>query len=348
MLPEKKATLYFATRIGELQLKLKRLFESMGLNSRTKRAIITLEVANPKQFLTDHLDTFTDYFNDMERDEIRLHLHEPHHAVRLEEMIFARPLQHYINSVADALFFEVMHEQSLTSHYQPIIHARSGAIYAYEALVRGVTLDGNLMYPGELFEKADRNDMIFMLDRLARESALKTAAVKKIKQKLFINFVPTAIYDPTFCLQSTVQWAKHFDFNPDQIVFEVVETQKTTDQKHLLKILNFYRDQGFRIALDDVGEGFSSLNMLIKIHPNYIKVDRAIIDHIDIHPMKQSVYKALFETAREHDIRVLAEGIERKEELAFIKEVGVDYVQGYYFGKPAAEPLRRLSPDLVL
>ena len=134
--------------------------------------------------------------------------------------------------------------------------------------------DGTLMYPDVLFTKSKRNDHNFKLDRLCRESALKTAATKKIAQKVFINFIPTSIYDPKFCLKSTEKWAKQLEFDPSQIVFEVVETEKVSDQNHLKKILEYYREKGFQIALDDVGEGYSSLNMLIELEPDIIKVDR--------------------------------------------------------------------------
>ena len=200
------------------------------------------------------------------------------------------------------------------------------SIYAYEALVRGVKDDGTLMYPDILFRKSKANDQDFKLDRLCRETALKTAAAKKITQKLFINFIPTAIYDPEFCLAAT----------------EVVETELVKDQDHLKKILNYYRRKGYKIALDDVGEGYSSLNMLIELKPDIIKVDRNIIDGIDKNELKQSVYKALYSIAKEHGIQVLAEGVETKYELEMVQSIGVDFVQGYYFAKPSPEPIRKI------
>jgi len=199
------------------------------------------------------------------------------------------------------------------------------------------------MFPDILFEKSDRNDLNFKVDRLCRESALKTAAVKKIHQKVFINFIPTTIYDPEFCLSSTVKWAKQLEFDPSNIIFEVVETENVKDKEHLKNILSYYRKQGFQIALDDVGEGYSGLNMLIELKPNIIKVDRNIIMGIDKDEFKQSVYKALYNLAKENNIDVLAEGIETIDELDMIESIGVDYLQGYLFAKPSAEPIRKLK-----
>ena len=125
-----------------------------------------------------------------------------------------------------------------------------------------------------------------------------------------------------------------------------MESESVKDKTHLLKILDFYKKEGFSIALDDVGEGYSSLNMLVNIHPDIIKVDRNIITNIDTDKLKQSTYRALFNLARENGIAVLAEGVETKEELAMIESIGVDYLQGYYFGKPNAEPLRKISKGI--
>jgi EAL domain-containing protein (putative c-di-GMP-specific phosphodiesterase class I) len=111
----------------------------------------------------------------------------------------------------------------------------------------------------------------------------------------------------------------------------------------LHNILKYYRDQGFSIALDDVGEGYSGLNMLISLKPDIIKVDRNIIMNIDKDEFKQSTYKALYNLAKEHGIKVLAEGVESTFEEQMIRSIGVDYMQGYLFGKPQAEPVRKLN-----
>jgi len=184
--------------------------------------------------------------------------------------------------------------------------------------------------------------MLFYLDRACREMALKTAAVKNIRAKVFINFIPTAIYDPKHCLKSTVKWAEQLNFDPKNVVFEVVESDYVEDTDHLCSILDYYKSQGFLVALDDVGSGYSSLNMIAKLMPNIIKIDRELIDNIDTNSVNQSIFKAIIKIAKENDIIVLAEGIERAEEIAFCAKEGADLAQGYYFGKPLAEPIRRI------
>ena len=97
------------------------------------------------------------------------------------------------------------------------------------------------------------------------------------------------------------------------------------------------------VALDDVGSGYSSLNMIAKLKPDIVKIDREIIDGIDTNPVHQSVFKAIVSLAKELEILVLAEGVERSEEVAYCAANGADLAQGYYFGKPSAEPVRKLN-----
>jgi len=340
---ESSSKIYWMSEFTELSQKSRLFVEKMGFEVLDHEGISYIEVEKTKQFFTDNVVLIAEHFNDLERNSIRLVIAYAGESFNFHSVLGAKNLQRYINIIEDREFFDIVNNKSLTSYFQPIIQASDRSIYGYEALIRGVKEDGSLMFPDELFPKSARNDINFKFDRICRESALKTAAVKRVQQKVFINFIPTAIYDPEFCLNSTVKWANQFEFDPSNIIFEVVETENVKDQEHLKKILTFYREQGFKIALDDVGEGYSSLNMLVNLRPDIIKVDRNIIENIHQNPLKQSVYKALFTMAKDHGIEVLAEGVETAQELAMIETLGVDYIQGYYFGKPTAEPIRKID-----
>jgi EAL domain-containing protein (putative c-di-GMP-specific phosphodiesterase class I) len=340
---EKNSKIHFITQVNELIIKSSKLLEKLGFKTTKISGIVTIEIENPKLFFEENFDCFKTNFNDLEKDEIKIFIENIDNELSLGTIFFAKPMNRYLNFIEDRSFFDIIENYSLTAHFQPIIDMKTNEIFAYEALTRGVLPNGELMYPDDLFSKSARNDMDFTLDRMCREIALKTTAVKKIDAKVFINFIPTSIYDPEFCLASTVKWAKQLDFNPKNIVFEVVETQKVKDKEHLKTILNYYREKGFLIALDDVGEGYSSLNMIIDIKPDIIKVDRNIIENIETDKMKQSIYKALRTICLDNDIKILAEGVETPYELEKIKEIGVDYVQGYYFARPSAEIIRKIE-----
>lgn len=337
------AKLYWMSEIEELLQKSHLFMKSIGYIFEEDAGVHYIELKSAKLFFESHYEAIVSYFTLQERESIRLHLQKERDNLSFLSVLSAKTLQRYINLVEDVEFFDIIKNRTLTSYFQPIIRASDRSIYGYEALIRGVKEDGSLMFPDILFSKSTRNDLNFKLDRMCRESALKTAAVKRITQKLFINFLPTAIYDPEFCLSSTVKWASQLEFDPKNIIFEVVETESVKDKEHLINILEYYKKQGFEIALDDVGEGYSTLNMLIDIRPNIIKIDRNIIAGIDKDTLKQSTYRALYRLAKESGIEVLAEGVESSLELEMIESIGVDYIQGYYFGKPNAEPLRRIK-----
>lgn len=342
ILEEKPSNIFFLSEFDELIQKSKHFAGTLGYDLYELHGLNYIRVENIKSFFTSNTAALSTYFNEMERDDIKLYIADADTAFNFQSILLAKSLQHYINLIEDREFFDIIYNESLTSHFQPIIRATDRSIYGYEALIRGVDPKGDLVYPDILFSKSQRNDMNFQLDRLCRETALKTAAVKRINQKVFINFIPTSIYDPEFCLSSTVKWANQLEFDPKNIVFEVVETESVKDKEHLKKILSYYRDQGFQIALDDVGEGFSNLNMLIDLRPDIIKVDRHIICDIDKNEFKQSVYQALYDISHKNGIEVLAEGVETIEEINTVEAIGVDYMQGYYFSKPTAEPVRKI------
>ncbi len=341
-LDDSEGVLFFICEVDELVKKSEGFLKSLSYEPQFMNGLLYIRAKSVHEFFSSNLQNFKNEFREFEMEEIKIFISKDKDNFNFQDILKAKPMQRYINLFDDKDFFDIVNNESLTTHFQPIIDIRDESIYGYETLTRGVKEDGELMYPDILFAKSKRNDFNFKLDRLCRESALKTSATKKVHQKVFINFIPTAIYDPEFCLKSTQMWAKQLNFDPSQIVFEVVETEQVKDQSHLKKILEYYREKGFKIALDDVGEGYSSLNMLIELQPDIIKIDRNIISNIDSNELKQSTYRALFNLARENDIVVLAEGIETRTELEMIKSIGVDLAQGYYFAKPSSEPIRKI------
>ncbi|MBZ4682468.1 MULTISPECIES: EAL domain-containing protein [Thermodesulfobacterium] len=254
-----------------------------------------------------------------------------------------RPISYFLSLLEHQVYFEILKNNRLTIYFQPIVDLKNRKIYGFECLTRGVKGNGEILSPGYLFEAARVTDTLFYLDRSCRETAIKLAAVKGLKNyKVFINFLPTVIYDPQFCLQSTIKWAYQLEWIPDNLVFEVVETEKITDLSHLRNILDYYRKNGFQVALDDVGTGYSSLDALINLYPNYIKISRELIREIHLNPIKRDLFKALVEVATAHNILVLAEGVETLEEAKSLYNLGIYLMQGFLFAKPNPEPIYEL------
>ncbi len=281
-------------------------------------------------------------WSEAEQEGIMAMLRKSDEPLSFLDMRSVKPLSQLAAVSESSEITNIIKNKAFTSYFQPIIEVDTGEIYGYEALLRGVRDDGSILPPSQILDTARRGDMLFYLDRAARETALKTAAVKRIEKKVFINFLPTAIYNPENCLLDTVRWAMQLEFDPKNIVFEVVETEKMIDTEHLKKILDFYKNHGFMVALDDVGSGYSSLSMLSQIRPDIIKIDREIISGIDSNSFKQSIFNALMKVATDHGITVLAEGVETLPEAEWVAESGAHLAQGYFWGKPSAEPIRVL------
>ncbi|MGI2328341.1 EAL domain-containing protein [Planococcus sp. YIM B11945] len=252
-----------------------------------------------------------------------------------------RPLAE-IEQVFDVQWIdEVIKKELLTCHYQPIMTAAE-EIFAYELLSRFNNEDGSTIYPNEIFPAAKARGRLYALDRVCRMTAVRYAVPLKDK-KAFINFIPTSIYSPEFCLRSTTSLADKLGVDPKQLVFEVVETEKVDDLDHLKKILAFYKEKGFQYALDDVGEGYSTIEMLADLKPHYMKLDMQYVQGVAENQEKQKTAHKFLAKAKEVGSVPLAEGIETREDFEWLKEQGYELFQGYFFGKPAAQPLETIS-----
>ncbi|WNR45310.1 EAL domain-containing protein [Paenibacillus roseipurpureus] len=229
-------------------------------------------------------------------------------------------------------------ERRVYMHFQPIVDMNE-QIYAYEALARFMDEEGSLLYPNTVFSAAKTRGRLYALDRLCRMKAVEEAV--PLRAKTFINFIPTSIYSPEFCLKSTIELAAKLNADPSLFVFEVVETEKTEDLAHLKRILAFYKEKGFQYALDDVGEGFSSLEVLTELKPNYMKLDRVYVHGVSRDSAKQLTAELFLEAALRIGSIPLAEGIESREDFEWLKQRGYQLFQGYLFGKPSLPPIPR-------
>ena len=251
-----------------------------------------------------------------------------------------QPLHKLVARSETGWLYDLLQRQGgMHSIFQPIVHAaRPEQVFAYECLVRGRLDDGRILTAGEILSAARDADLLFHVDREARLTAIRDAGLQGISTPLFINFNPTAIYDPQFCLRTTVAAARATGVPGDRFVFEVIESDAVDDVDHLLRILRYYRDAGFRVALDDLGSGYASLNLLAQLRPDFVKFDRELIRAIDRDDYKQKVVRKLIELALELGIGTVAEGIERIEEWRWLRDAGIDYAQGYLFARPGSPP----------
>ncbi len=263
-------------------------------------------------------------------------------------------LQRFIKFNQSDWLIEMLAQERFTSHFQPIVSIKdTSQIYGYESLLRGLDKQGNLVPPGPIIELATEAGLVPpgpiielateagllpQIDLIARLSTIAQVKHHQLSSHIFINFAPTALYDPVSCLRSTVEAIDRAGISHERVVFEVVESDNPQDLGHLKAVLQYYRDAGFLVALDDLGSGYSSLNLLHQLRPDFIKLDMGLIR--DVH---QDLYKALItekllEIAQKLNIQTVAEGIECIEELNWLRERGATFAQGYLIAKPSAVP----------
>jgi EAL domain-containing protein (putative c-di-GMP-specific phosphodiesterase class I) len=237
---------------------------------------------------------------------------------------------------------KIMRNNALDTFFQPILNLKTGETIAYEALNRPAASN---LFPNteEFYEFVGQSNQVFLFECFCRNISLKRF-MDRFKDNvipgtslLFINIHPNVLLDSNYHSGETLQLLSELGIEPKQVVFELTEKSAVTDVTLFEKVLANYRSQGFRIAIDDVGSGYNSLKRLIYLKPEFIKLDKSLIQNIDQNLEQQQLVKLIIEYAKQSSTEIIAEGIERMEELVFICEFGVHYGQGYALGKPHQE-----------
>lgn len=252
----------------------------------------------------------------------------------VEEIPFVRSLRRLLAALEHRWFELVLQHGRLTCAFQPIVSATDRTVVGHEALLRAVMPDGEVHSAARLLAGARALGQLVPLDVQARIVALEEMQRHRLPGLLFINFTPTAVYDPATCLQTTWRAAERLGIDPSRVVFEVIETESLPNLRHVHEVLLEYRRHGFRVALDDLGAGYSSLNWLSALQPDFIKIDRGIAQGLAANPVQRVIAEKLVEISHSIGARVIAEGIEAEEDARTAAAIGIDYLQGYLFGRP--------------
>lgn len=233
----------------------------------------------------------------------------------------------------------LMQDERLTSFFQPIVDvARPSHVFAQEALLRGRDALGALVPPIRMFDAAREAGLLSALDQRARSVALKEAARAGLAHPLFLNVNPAAINDPASCLLATLRQSDAAGLRRDRLVFEIVETDRARSPEDLLALRDYCRSEGVRIALDDFGAGYSSVTLLHRLRPDFVKLDLELVRDVHQDRYKAAIVSRLLDLCRSLGILTVAEGIESEAELRWFRTHGADLAQGYLFAKPAPLP----------
>src|SRR6185312_9514165 len=235
---------------------------------------------------------------------------------------------------------KLISERALRTLFQPIVDGAARAVIGHEALTRG--LHAGLESPLTLIECAGRHGLILALEEACLETALSAFHALRLEGRLFLNLLP----------QTLLEWSSLADWlggqldvhriDPHEVVLEITEHGLIEDENRLAAAVRPLRALGCDIAIDDLGAGSSGLKSWAEIRPDYVKVDRYFVAGVERDPVRAEILRSLIDMGRITGCRIVAEGIENREQCALVLELGVEYLQGYFLGRPNRIP--RLDP----
>ena len=233
-----------------------------------------------------------------------------------------------------AEWLSILHGARLTTHYQPIVDLERGSIMGYEALTRGPAMS-HFAVPEALFSCSETAPLLPELDALCRRQAVRNARGLDPKLKLFLNSLPETLAAPAFTDGAFLNTLREAALAPRNVVFEITERSAIRDFEAFGRGLAPLRRQGFLVAIDDVGTGYSSLQTISEVQPDFLKVDISLIKNIHRSLIKQEVIRSLLHVAGRIGAKVIAEGIETEEEYLALRRCNVRYGQGFFLASPA-------------
>lgn len=230
----------------------------------------------------------------------------------------------------------IMEKSMISAVYQPIVSLRNGEITGYEALSR-IQLENCDFSVEEMFEYAEQFNYLWMLEYICRKKAIKGARKDIGNRKLFLNVDPNIIRDERFKEGMTKSYLDRYGISPDNIVFEISERTNIEKVEPFQNTIAHYKKQNYQIAIDDFGKGYAQINRIFFLQPQFVKLDISLIKNIDKDSVKSSLIEGFIRFCHDYQITVIAEGIETKQELKKLIQLGVDLGQGYLLGRPNAK-----------
>jgi EAL domain-containing protein (putative c-di-GMP-specific phosphodiesterase class I) len=217
--------------------------------------------------------------------------------------------------------------ESLWMAYQPIVRARDGSLFGYEALMRSE--EATLPHPGAILDAAERLDRVMELGTAVRAAAARGAGSAATGALVFVNLHSRDLLDDGLFApgQPLTEVA-------DRVVLEITERAALDDVEDVRERVARLRKLGFRIAVDDLGAGYAGLTSFVTLEPEFVKLDMSLVRDIDRQPTKRTLVRSVTLLCRELGFQVVAEGVETRAERDAVIECGCDLVQGFLIARP--------------
>ena len=331
--PQRARRLLLASTLDHVLPGISRTAQAMGLRVGTAPGLLDVVDDEGGRRIDRLLQRLARELTAAETEAVRVTTDPPGDGVALATRLLTAPsLGVELARRGITVEMSLLTEAELWPVYQPIMSLTSGGMVGHEALLRG-RVDGREVGGGDLFFLAQRGGWLRRLDRVAREAAIAHAAGWLGSADLYVNSDPAAIHRPSVCLASTERAVHDSGIDPRQLVFEVVASHAVTDREHLLSVLEHHRSLGWRVALDDVGVGWSSLALVSVVRPDVVKLSKTLVSRLS-EPGPNAVARALSELTHLHGGVVVAEGVESELIADQARAVGADLGQGWLFGRP--------------
>ncbi|MBQ9935778.1 MAG: EAL domain-containing protein [Lachnospiraceae bacterium] len=237
---------------------------------------------------------------------------------------------------------DIIDNNRLLYHFQPIVNAKTGDIFAYEALMRADV--EQFISPLTIIKYADYMGRLYDIEKLTFFNVLEKIGDNEQLfdgKKVFINSIPDNRLQGYDADELSVKLEKY----SATVVVELTEQAELPDDE-LALMKNEYASLGIETAVDDYGTGYSNVTNLLRYMPDYVKIDRMLLSEIQDSPQKQHFVREIIEFAHNNDIMALAEGVETNVELQMLISLGVDLIQGYYTARPSKEILTVIDKDI--
>ncbi len=238
----------------------------------------------------------------------------------------------------------LLREVALSPVYQPIAALASGAVFAHEALIRGPQ-DSPMYSPLALLKAAAQERLSFEFESASALAAIYQTGVLRDPGRLFVNISAHILVQLLrSCGRDALLDLVHaLGVLPRKLVLEITEHERVVDMDRLARAVEVIRTAGVSLALDDFGDGRSSLRLWSQIKPEFVKIDKYFTKDISCHADKLKTIQALQQIATTFQTALIAEGIETLEDLRVLRDLGIPYGQGYVLGRPAPDPVLRIT-----
>jgi EAL domain-containing protein (putative c-di-GMP-specific phosphodiesterase class I) len=265
---------------------------------------------------------------------------DPHHIVLriIREALDQAKWQHGTDEIETMQNLrELIINERVITLFQPIVEMQTGEPMGFEALSRGG--QGTVFQSAdELFDAAIKHHLLVELDRMCRTKALSYSNRIPAGAKIFINTLPATIRDPGFQGQYLINSLERAKITPNRIVIEITEKLVIDNLSLFQDAMNYFTDLGMALAVDDVGSGYSGLETIGKLKPSYLKIDASLVHDVHTSKVNREMLKAIIVLGRGIGAKVIAEGIQRVEELKELQRLGISYGQGFFLGRPQLLP----------